>query len=210
MRTLTEQENFWIGDFGTTYIDRNTLKNVAPRERGLWQKVLSNIPDKPKTLLELGCNIGINLVALSHLLPEARLTGIEINANAAECARRNLGDRGIILRKSLFDSEESGYDFVFTSGVLIHLAPEMLPLAYQKLHDASSRYICLAEYFNTTPISIPYRGHEGKLYKRDFAGEFLDTFPDVRLVDYGFLWRRDPVCPDDDITWFLMEKQGGE
>ena len=112
-----------------------------------------------------------------------------------------------ILRQSLFDSEESGYDFVFTCGVLIHLNPDMLPLAYQKIYNASSRYICLAEYYNPTPVSIPYRGHEERLYKRDFAGEFLDAFTDVRLIDYGFIWRRDPLYPEDDTTWFLMEKR---
>ncbi|NDB35890.1 MAG: pseudaminic acid biosynthesis-associated methylase, partial [Flavobacteriia bacterium] len=43
--------------------------------------------------------------------------------------------------------------------------------------------------------------------KRDFAGELLDTFPDLRLVDYGFAYKRDTSFPQDDITWFLLEKQ---
>jgi len=28
----------------------------------------------------------------------------------------------------------------------------------------------------------------------------------MQLVDYGFAYRRDPNFPQDDITWFLMEK----
>ena len=36
----------------------------------------------------------------------------------------------------------------------------------------------------------------------------LDRFPDLRLLDYGFAYHRDPVFPQDDITWFLLEKAG--
>jgi spore coat polysaccharide biosynthesis protein SpsF len=45
-----------------------------------------------------------------------------------------------------------------------------------------------------------------RLWKRDFAGEMLDRFPDLKVVDYGFVWRRDPIAPMDDITWVLLEK----
>ena len=41
-----------------------------------------------------------------------------------------------------------------------------------------------------------------RLFKRDFAGEMLDRFSDLRLVDYGFRYHRDPAHPADDLTWF--------
>jgi spore coat polysaccharide biosynthesis protein SpsF len=44
------------------------------------------------------------------------------------------------------------------------------------------------------------------LFKRDFAGELLDRFSDLRLIDYGFVYRRDTHFPLDDISWFLFEK----
>ena len=55
-------------------------------------------------------------------------------------------------------------------------------------------------------MSIAYRGHADRLNKRDFAGELLDTFPDLTLIDYGFAYHRDIAFPQDDITWFLMVK----
>ena len=64
----------------------------------------------------------------------------------------------------------------------------------------------VAEYYNPTPQMIPYRGHDDRLFKRDFAGEILDSFPDLSVRDYGFAWRRDPNFPQDDLTWFLLEK----
>ncbi len=51
-------------------------------------------------------------------------------------------------------------------------------------------------------------GYKEKLFKRDFAGELLDTFSDLQLLDYGFLLshHRDPNFPHDDGTWFLLKK----
>jgi spore coat polysaccharide biosynthesis protein SpsF len=97
-------------------------------------------------------------------------------------------------------------DLVLIKGVLIHLNPEVLPQAYELLYRSSSKYICVAEYYNPTPIAVPYRGHEDKLFKRDFAGEIMKKFNDLRLVDYGFAYHGDSNFPQDDITWFLMEK----
>ena len=64
----------------------------------------------------------------------------------------------------------------------------------------------MCEYYNPAPVAVTYRGHTNRLFKRDFCGEIMTRFPDLRLADYGFAYRRDPSFPQDDITWFLMEK----
>ena len=53
---------------------------------------------------------------------------------------------------------------------------------------------------------IKYRGNDEKLYKRDFAGEILDSFSNIELRDYGFAYHKDANFPQDDITWFLLKK----
>ena len=98
-------------------------------------------------------------------------------------------------------------DISLIKGVLIHINPDMLQLVYQKLYDASSKYILIAEYYNPSPVTINYRGHEDRLFKREFAGEFIEKYPDCILIDYGFSYRNDPVFPQDDITWFLIQKK---
>lgn len=98
------------------------------------------------------------------------------------------------------------HDLAFIRGVLIHINPDHLGTVYDAIYASSNRYICVAEYYNPTPVSIPYRGYSEKLFKRDFAGEILDRYPDLRLVTYGFKYRRDPVFDFGDETWFLMEK----
>jgi spore coat polysaccharide biosynthesis protein SpsF len=62
------------------------------------------------------------------------------------------------------------------------------------------------EYYNSSPVSIEYRGEIDRLFKRDFAGEMLEIYPDLKLIDYGFTYHRD-FFPDDDTTWFLLEKK---
>lgn len=212
-RELSEQEKFWIGDFGDQYLARNTLARAASRQINLERRILRPNSVNPDSILEFGCNIGINLVALARLFPQARLTGYEINQGAARQCEANLAalcqkDMYKISNKSLFDADEKSHDFVLSSGLLIHIAPELLPLAYRKIYEAASKYICMMEYYNPTPLEVEYRGNRGKLWKRDFAGEFMRMYSDVKLVDYGFIWRNDPVSPEDDATWFLMEKHG--
>jgi len=90
---------------------------------------------------------------------------------------------------------------------LIHINPEALPKVYDALHRATGKYLLVCEYYNPTPVTIPYRGHGDRLFKRDFCGELLDRHRDLSLRDYGFCYRRDPAFPQDDITWFLMEKR---
>jgi hypothetical protein len=50
-----------------------------------------------------------------------------------------------------------------------------------------------------------YRGHADRLFKRDFAGDLIEKYG-MKLVDYGFVYKRDNWAPQDDITWFLLEK----
>ena len=88
----------------------------------------------------------------------------------------------------------------------MHINPDSLGLAYELLYTLSNRFILMFEYFKLVPVPIPCRGHEERLFKRDFAGEFWVQFPSLRLVDYGFIWTKDPVATKDDTSWFLFEK----
>jgi len=206
-RFKTEQEAFWAGDFGTEYIRRNEGPALLASNLSFFARALASA-GPIGSCIEFGANVGMNLRALQFLRPSMKLSGIEINPAAAKVLREHLGqDR--VFQGSILDYQPSGqHDLVLIKGVLIHIDPAELPAVYAKLHESSLRYVLVAEYYNPAPVSIPYRGHENRLFKRDFAGEMMESFPDLRLVDYGFVYRRDPVFPQDDITWFLMEREG--
>ena len=82
----------------------------------------------------------------------------------------------------------------------------MLSDTYEKLYSVSTKYILLCEYFNPVPVEINYRGHSDRLFKRDFCGEMLDKYSDLKLIDYGFVYKRDPAFSLDNTNWFLMKK----
>ncbi|WP_248914798.1 pseudaminic acid biosynthesis-associated methylase [Pseudomonas moorei] len=205
MRELTEQEKFWQGDFGNHYVERNVGQPLVAANLALFAKALTRA-GRIESLLELGTNAGNNLQALHQLLPQCELFGVEINASA--CAQARTLGIGQIWHGSLFDfPRERSFDLTLSKGVLIHLAPELLPAAYAQLYELSQRYILIAEYYNPSPVEVSYRGNSGKLFKRDFAGEMLDRYDDLQLLDYGFAYHRDRQFPVDDITWFLLEKR---
>lgn len=201
----TEQEEFWAGDFGDEYIGRNRGKNIVIANIALFSKILSRTVSI-NSILEYGANIGLNLKAIRELIPVAQISAIEINKKAVE--ELNKLKYVNVFHESVLDYEpDILYDFVFIKGVLIHIKPDFLPLIYERLYTSSKRYICLMEYYNPTPVEVTYRGHSEKLYKRDFAGEIMDKYPDLQLIDYRFVYKRDNVFPLGDFTWFLLEKR---
>jgi spore coat polysaccharide biosynthesis protein SpsF len=156
--------------------------------------------------IEFGANIGMNLMALNLLHPGIDAHAIEINPDAALELGKVIDAANVYNTSILNFLPTRQWDLTLIKGVLIHINPDMLPQVYDKLLASVGRYLMVAEYYNPAPVAIPYRGHSDRLFKRDFAGEILDRCPQLRLVDYGFAYHRDPNFPQDDITWFLMEK----
>jgi len=202
----TEQEAFWAGQFGTEYIHRNQGDQLLASNLNFFVDALRSVRGV-KSCVEFGANIGMNLKALNLLYPGMDTHGIEINAEAA----RQLGEvipPANVYNSSILDFKpKRTWDLALIKGVLIHINPEVLPQVYDKLVASTSHYLMVAEYYNPAPVAIPYRGYTDRLFKRDFAGEIMDRHPQLQLVDYGFVYRRDPNFPQDDITWFLMEKR---
>lgn len=204
-RYMTDQESFWAGSFGTEYIRRNQGDAMIASNLNFFVRALSSTQGI-KSCVEFGANIGLNLAAIKLLYPGIELHGIEINADAI-AELKNVIPPKHAFHESILDFEITRHwDLALVKGVLIHINPDELSLVYEKLVAATCKYLLVAEYYNPTPVAIPYRGHADRLYKRDFAGEILDLHPEMRLIDYGFIYRRDTKFPQDDMTWFLLEK----
>ena len=203
MREKTEQELFWEGEFGDSYTERNQYDPMlrVPQYRHILSKTQG-----VESICEFGANRGLNMKAWHAVDPQLRLTAVEINSSAfAELSKIPYATS---IQSPIQDyAPQEQYDLTFTCGVLIHINPDTLGTVYQRLYDASRGYVMMIEYFNPTPVEIDYRGHAGRLFKRDFAGEFIDQFGAgrVSVVDYGFWWRRaEPQW--DNATWTLMRK----
>lgn len=201
----TKQEKFWAGDFGDEYIDRNKGVELLASNLNFFSKSLKNT-GKISSCIEFGANIGMNLEALKLLYPRIYFEGVEINKSAAKLLADLIGDENVF-QGSIFDYKiNKKFELSLVKGVLVHNDPEKLDLIYEKLYQASSKFILICEYYNPSPMSVLYRGHKDKLFKRDFAGEIMEKYPDLQLIDYGFSYKRDVAFPQDDITWFLFKK----
>lgn len=201
----TEQEQFWAGEFGNAYIERNDSEGLVASNIAMFSAALRNTSGI-RNYIEFGANIGLNLRALRTLLPQAEQSAIEINPTAASRLADILPPQEIYNQSILEFSPSRQWDLTLIKGVLIHINPDYLPEVYEKLYSASRKYILVCEYYNPTPVTVTYRGHEDRLFKRDFCGEMLERYRDLRLCDYGFVYKRDVNFPQDDLTWFLMEK----
>lgn len=201
----TEQEAFWEGEFGNDYASRNLGKGWVAANTALFSKILESTY-AVDSVLEFGSNTGLNLKALRHLLPSAKLSAIEINKRAVDELNKWAGADEVFHQSILEFDTDAHWDLVFTKGVLIHINPDELSKVYELLYKTSNRYILVSEYYNPNPVTISYRGHTDRLFKRDFAGDLLDKYSDLQLVNYGFVYRRDHYFPQDDATWFLLEK----
>ena len=205
----TFQSQLWRGGFGADYTERNSLDDAKLAAlTAHWAKIIKCTEGAPpSSILEVGANIGLNLRALRRL-SGARLHALEPQAGARErmaldevCDRADIHD-GLAQAIPLGDG---AVEMAFTSGVLIHIHPDQLGPALKEIHRVSSRYIACIEYFNDKPATIPYRGQTDALFKQDFGGLWLDSFPDLRLLDYGFAWKRTTGL--DNLTWWMFEKR---
>lgn len=203
---MNKQEKLWQGAFGTEYHERN-----APEDRqAFWTEVLGEHLVDVCSVLEPGAGKGENLIAIRDArrdlldirMDNHRLTGIEINHTACDA----MESKGITTINNAFLSTPltEQYRLVLTRGFLIHVPAGELTATFAKIYNASSKYICLAEYYSPARREVEYHGHGSTLWIDDFAGKIMKQYPTLKLLNYGFKYYKDNN--GNDLTYFLMEK----
>lgn len=208
MVKTSTQLKFWTGKFGEDYWKRNKI-TPEKTENGIkaYKEIFDNI--KPKSILEVGSNIGIQLTILRKLLGSSvKLCAVEPNKTAFTKLTNN--PRLKLTQAYNCDGYriplgDNSVDLVFTSGVLIHIPPRNLLDITKEIVRVSKRYVLCIEFFSHEPEEKAYRGHRNVFFKRDFGAYYLDHFPILKTVDYGFLWERD-FPQFMDYHWWLFEK----
>jgi pseudaminic acid biosynthesis-associated methylase len=192
MQKKNRQLEKWTGGFGQEYTERNrsslaAMEKLYKRHFGVTRTEMNHQFldgfDHSMRILEVGCNIGNQLLCLQRIGFE-NLYGIEPQEYAVEMAKRRA--KGIqIMRGNIFDIpfKDGYFDLVFTSGVLIHISPQNIKKALKEIYRCSRKYIWGYEYYSENYEEIPYRGERGLLWKTDFAKAFRKTFPDLKPVE---------------------------
>lgn len=210
----TEQIEFWKGEFGKEYTDRNS--HSAEEWDAFYTKVwgktkiamnadfLGNL-SKDIKILEVGCNTGMQLNGLQRM-GFKNIYGIELQSYAADQAKKYTKDINIICGSG-FDLpfKDFFFDIVCTNGVLIHISPGDLPKIMGEMYRSSNKYIWGFEYYAEKTTEINYRGNTNYLWKADYAALFMQQFPDLRLVKkevYPYIEN-----PENLDCMYLLEKQ---
>lgn len=194
--TLTDQEQFWAAEFGTEYTKRN---RPAWEDRSpFWESIMQRTG--AQSALEVGCNVGTNLMAIANVVPGVSLKGIDVCDSALDVARA-VGHDVETMSGALAGRKWPGaFDLVFTAGMLIHVAPENLDEVAQSIIDASNSWVLAVEYASESgeEEALTYRGHADKMWKRDFGKLYQDK--GLTLVSTG---KADGF---DRCVWWLLSK----
>lgn len=209
----TQQEKVWKTKFGEEYNLRNVFDNkglddVYVSDIGITRTAMNEdfigFLDRKARILEVGCNIGIQLVNLQEMGFE-NLYGIELQPHAFELARQRT--KGInIIQGTAYDIpfKDNFFDMVFSNRVLIHMNPDHIHEALKEIYRTSGKYIYGSEYFAEELTEIKgYHGETNIAWKRDFAGEYQNLFPGLKLLKekkYKYTFN------DDVDSTFLFEK----
>ena len=202
-KKLNIQEKFWASSFGKNYIKRNRNNVLIKNNYFFFKKSLKKTKNI-KTVLELGANIGNNILSLKKINNKLKFCAVEINHLA--CKELNKISNLEIINDSVLNFKvKKNFDLVLLKGILIHIDHKHLKKLFLKVSKINNKYILICEYFNPYPVKINYRGHKNVLFKNDYAGLFLKLFKNYKLLDYGFIYHLDKH-PLDDANWFLLEK----
>ena len=213
--TNTQQEQFWAGEFGQQYTDRNTRDrqewdDFYRRNWGLTKTEMNArfVADLPRDarILEVGCNTGMQLRGLQDM-GFINLYGVELQSYAVEKAKQNTSGINIIQGSGFeLPFRDGFFDVVCTNGVLIHIAPDDLSNIMSEMVRCSRRFVWGYEYYNASLTAIKYRGNEGFLWKADHAALFKQRFPELHLVKQELFPYVDAAEQGNVDSMYLLEK----
>jgi len=210
-----KQQDAWADKFGDAYLERNCyttqsmdtlwLEKFGTTRTELNKAFLldNQYIDARARILEVGCSSGTQLALLQEL-GFRNLYGIDVNRSAISYGQRARMGLNLILGSALdIPFKDNFFDLVFTSGVLIHIPPAVLPLTLSEIYRCTSNYIWGYEYFADEPVAVNYRGHQEMLWKQDFCGAYRERFPRLQIVK----WKRLSEGEGLESEMFLLRKE---
>jgi pseudaminic acid biosynthesis-associated methylase len=194
-------EDLWAGEFGDDYIERNL--DAASGRQDFWRQQIETLG--VSSVLEVGCNIGGNLSWIAELIGAENVAGVDINERALELLRERIpGVEARLASGRELPFEDGAFDLVFTTGVLIHQEPSEVGELMAEIVRCARRFVICGEYFAEEPTEVPYRGQQGALFKQDYGELYKRLFPQLTLLEEGFLSPREGRW--DDLTYWVFGK----
>jgi len=191
MHKSTKQENFWEGDFGKKYTDRNDwlgdeewdnmyIQTWGRTKLQINSLILDSLP-KDIRILEVGCNFGAQLRGFQRM-GFNNLYGVELQEYAVVKSKERFKNLNIIQASGFELPFKEGYfDLVCTNGVLIHISPDDHFNFMSEIVRCSRQYIMGWEYYNSEVQELTYRDNSGCMWKADYAKIYQNNFSCLKL-----------------------------
>ena len=159
MDIAKNREAFWKEDVRDYFIENNPATG-AFRKRFIAKIVEDN---NIKSVLELGCNSGGNLMAIHKRMPDVDINGFDICERAISHAINVEKNPAKFTTGSLHDDldqyDDDSFDLVFTSSVLFHIPSERIFDIISNQKRIAKRFIFNIErYGNNNSVYIERRG----------------------------------------------------
>ena len=208
----------WAGEFGRAYTERNRDETVTDVDEehearfgvtktALFERFLADL-DRDARILEVGCNVGVQLDLLSELGFE-NLTGLDVQQGALETARKRHPGLDVFQADArALPFADGAFDLVCTVDVLIHVPPAMIDTVMDELVRCSRGAIYGCEFYAPEYTEVVFRGETGVLWKTDFATRYEEG-RDVRLAEeerLAYVGKEPTTVGDQFVSAFLLEK----
>lgn len=211
--TLAERELHEAKDVYVGSAEQATTYDVVLPYAKLVADLIGSM--RPRSVLEFGCNAGRNLDRIRSCLPDAKLTGIDVNPAAIEAGRKLFDlDLRVSDENWLCDQADDSYDVSLTVSVIDHMPyPETV---LRHLLRITKHYLVLFElahdrigkathniYFEDDSVSIKpaYRYS----YTHDYRYECERKFGAHCIVDLKFPIGKDNLL--DLYRLYVFSKQ---
>jgi SAM-dependent methyltransferase len=190
--------SFWLSPLADKYarqsvatpagIDAHWLPLLGQSRVGIDRQMLAGVR-RDARVLEVGCGAGNQIGALAEL-GFTDLSGCDINPEAVAIARRRFPTADIAEATACALPYKAGaFDLVYTSALLIHIPPAVLPCVLDELVRVSARWVYGYEYYNSKPISrastlggLAPDGIPGLTHKAPFRDLLLERHPKLKPV----------------------------
>lgn len=133
--------------------------------------------DKIESVLELGCNTGCNLENIHGILPNIKLTGLDINKKALDFAIEKGIDyvdfiSGDICNLKSF--KDKSFDLIITTGILLYFNPFIIDLITSEIMRISKKFMLCIERNGKNKVLQEERFKDYKILINNF--DFVEKF----------------------------------
>lgn len=137
------------------------------------------------SILEIGCNVGSNLIRIKEIFPEIKLAGLDISEICIKIAKGYLG--GATLKVGTYfriPFADKSFDTVLADATLMYANPKEIGRAMEEIDRVARRAVIIVDRFNVSRNGI----RNGHVWARNYP---------LLLKDLGYKVKKSKIRKKD-------------